>query len=261
MKLSLQLFTLALAPSLALAGIFPPNTNVKMLDPKSFKKALKANQTSLVAFVAPWCGHCQRMAPEYVKAADKLHPLVPTYAVDCDDEKNKPLCAEQRVQGFPTVKLFPRGNKVAPMTYDSGERTATAIFNWASRRVPSHVTKLSKVDDIQTWSKKTQDKNTLLLLTKDKKIPLLWKVLANKYLGKLELAVHRDEDGKTIKALGFDEKTKVLVYPEGSSKPVKYEGATKLEPLTKFFNSIIDGTADLKVSDEDQKSERPEDEL
>lgn len=45
------------------------------------------------------------MAPEYAKAADKLHPLVPTYAIDCDDEKNKPLCAEQRVQGFPTVKV------------------------------------------------------------------------------------------------------------------------------------------------------------
>lgn len=45
------------------------------------------------------------MAPEYVKAANKLHPLVPTYAVDCDDEKNKPLCAQQQVQGFPTVKV------------------------------------------------------------------------------------------------------------------------------------------------------------
>jgi protein disulfide-isomerase A6 len=45
------------------------------------------------------------MAPEYAKTANKLHPLIPTYAVDCDDEKNKPLCAEQQVQGFPTVKV------------------------------------------------------------------------------------------------------------------------------------------------------------
>lgn len=43
MKLSLPLFTLALVPSLALGAIFPPNSHVKMLDPQSFKKALKAN--------------------------------------------------------------------------------------------------------------------------------------------------------------------------------------------------------------------------
>lgn len=46
------------------------------------------------------------MAPEYAKVSDKLYPLIPTYAVDCDEEKNKPLCAEQRVQGFPTVKVW-----------------------------------------------------------------------------------------------------------------------------------------------------------
>ncbi|KAJ3576552.1 hypothetical protein NP233_g365 [Leucocoprinus birnbaumii] len=257
MKLSLSLLALALVPSLAFGAIFPSNSHVKMLDPKSFKKAMKLNQTSIVAFVAPWCGHCQRLAPEYAKAADKLHPLIPTYAVDCDKEENKPLCADQRVQGFPTIKLFPRGNKVASMTYDSGERTSGAIFNWASRRVPNHVTKLSTLDEIQSWGEKTQDKTTLLLLTKDKKVPLLWKVLANKYSGKLELAAHRDEDGKAIETLGFDEKTKVLVFPAGSSKPIRYDGLTKYEPLSKFFKSILDGTADFKV----ESSGRAEDEL
>lgn len=45
------------------------------------------------------------MAPELSKAALGLHPLIPTYAVDCDAQKNKALCAEQGVQGFPTVKV------------------------------------------------------------------------------------------------------------------------------------------------------------
>jgi hypothetical protein len=33
------------------------------------------------------------MVPEYSKAALGLHPLVPLYAVDCDE--NRSLCAEQ----------------------------------------------------------------------------------------------------------------------------------------------------------------------
>jgi protein disulfide-isomerase A6 len=75
--LQLLALTLALAPSLASAAIFPSNTHVKMLDMKGFKKAMKTNvgffffelvtilaglfmtlpqATSVVAFVAPWCG-------------------------------------------------------------------------------------------------------------------------------------------------------------------------------------------------------------
>ena len=45
------------------------------------------------------------MVPEYSKAADSLGKLIPAYAVDCDDEANKRLCAEQGVKGFPTVKV------------------------------------------------------------------------------------------------------------------------------------------------------------
>ncbi len=45
------------------------------------------------------------MVPEFSKAALGLYPIVPLYAVDCDNQKNKQLCAEQGVQGFPTVKV------------------------------------------------------------------------------------------------------------------------------------------------------------
>ena len=48
------------------------------------------------------------MVPEYSKAALGLYPLIPAYAVDCDAQKNKQLCAEQGVKGFPTVKVRSR---------------------------------------------------------------------------------------------------------------------------------------------------------
>jgi hypothetical protein len=45
------------------------------------------------------------MASDYEKAALGLYPSVPTYAVDCDDDGNKNLCQEQKVETFPTVKV------------------------------------------------------------------------------------------------------------------------------------------------------------
>ncbi|KAG6855649.1 hypothetical protein H0H87_012667 [Tephrocybe sp. NHM501043] len=253
-KAQLATIALVLAPSLASAAIFPNDTLVKMLDPKGFRKAMKENETSMVAFVAPWCGHCQRMAPEYSKAAKGLHPLLPVYAVDCDAAENKRLCADEGVKGFPTVKLYPRGNKLGSMTYESGERTANALFNWASRRVPNTVAKFSKLEEIAPWVEKTSIKNRALLLTKDKKIPLLWKVLGNKYKDQLELSIHRDQKGKTSEALGLEaggeKEAKVLLYPAGSTKFVRYDGRNKLETLSKFFDSVLDGTADLSAINE-----------
>ncbi|KAJ4489102.1 hypothetical protein C8R41DRAFT_398902 [Lentinula lateritia] len=256
--------TLVVALSLALsasAAIFPKDTVVKMLDPKGFRKAMKANETSMVAFVAPWCGHCQRMAPEYSKAALGLYPLIPTYAVDCDAEANKRLCSEQGVQGFPTIKLYPRGKQLNPLTYDSGDRTASSFFYWASRRVPNHVKKIGQLNDIQQWAEESAERGLprALLLTKEKIIPLLWTVLGNKFAGKIELASHRDRKGKSSVALGYEageqKSSKVLIYPPGSTTPVRYEGINKLDSLSKFFESVIDGTADLKIVNEEAASE------
>ncbi|KAG6885754.1 hypothetical protein C0993_010266 [Termitomyces sp. T159_Od127] len=201
------------------------------------------------------------MVPEYSKAALGLHPLIPVYAVDCDADANKRLCAEQGVKGFPTVKLFPRGNQLGSMTYESGERTASALFYWASRRVPNPPSKLSEIKDIAPWVEKTLNKHRALLLTKDTKVPLLWKVLSNKYKDQLELGTHRDREGKSSEALGLEaggkKGSKVLIYPAGSTKFVMYEeGLTKFDSLSKFFDSVLDGTADLSALNEPVTAEK-----
>jgi protein disulfide-isomerase A6 len=252
--------TLSLAPSLVSAGMFPADSLVKMLDAKTFKGALKANQTSLVAFVAPWCGHCQKMVPEYSKAALGLYPLVPVYAVNCHAEKNKRLCAEQGVQGFPTVKMFPRGSSEPPVLYEPAERTASNFFYFVTRGIPKAYTKLYQVDDIPGWIRDNTQKHRALLLSKDKKVPLLWQVLANKYSGTdLAFASHRDRKGKSSVEMGFEmggpKEPKVLLYPIGSDTPTHYQGIHKLDSLSKFFDSVLEGTANLTQIIEEAKAE------
>lgn len=54
--------------------------NVYVLDDTNYDSFVKQHSVSLVEFYAPWCGHCQSLAPEYSKAAkmlqDDVHPVV-----------------------------------------------------------------------------------------------------------------------------------------------------------------------------------------
>lgn len=99
----------------------------------------------MVAFVAPWCGHCKNLGPEYTAAAQSLSPLIPFYAIDCDASVNKPLCAEHQIKGFPTIKAFPRAGKGAARDYN-GERKKGALVEYAKGLVPDRVKKL-RADD------------------------------------------------------------------------------------------------------------------
>lgn len=242
-----------LAPSLVSAdALFAEDSLVKMLGPDSFRSALEPNQTSMIAFLSPANVNNEQLASDYAKAALGLHPFVPVYAVDCGQQSNHELCEEKSIEKFPTIKLYPRGNTVPSLTYEDSNESASAFYYWASRRIPNYVTKHYQVEKIESWINENKDKHRVLLLSKDKKVPLLWTVLANKYVGQLDMAYHRDRKGKSSVKLGMEaggkKEAKILVYPAGSTTALRYEGIQKMDSLSRFFDSMIDGGVDLKVA-------------
>lgn len=93
---------------------------VVALTDASFNDFLTKNEVSLVEFFAPCkphaschvvlthslgCGHCQRLEPEYKKAALDLQQYNVTLAhVDCTQQKE--ICEKQEIRGYPTLKIF-----------------------------------------------------------------------------------------------------------------------------------------------------------
>ena len=92
-------------------------SNVVHLTDDTFDEFLAQEESVLVMFYAPWCGHCKKMKPEFVKAAEKLVAMnVKGKLVGVDATKESKLGKRFDVKGYPTVKYFKHGE----FAFDAG---------------------------------------------------------------------------------------------------------------------------------------------
>uniref|UniRef100_A0A8C9TJ25 Protein disulfide-isomerase A6 n=1 Tax=Scleropages formosus TaxID=113540 RepID=A0A8C9TJ25_SCLFO len=121
---------------LSVQGLYSPSDDVVDLSPSNFdREVMQSDSLWLVEFYAPWCGHCQRLVPDWKKAATALKGIVKVGAVDADQHKS--LGGQYGVRGFPTIKIF-GSNKNKPEDYQGG-RSSQAIVDAAINALRSLV--------------------------------------------------------------------------------------------------------------------------
>uniref|UniRef100_A0A7S1ZV28 protein disulfide-isomerase n=1 Tax=Ditylum brightwellii TaxID=49249 RepID=A0A7S1ZV28_9STRA len=72
------------------------------------EKVLNNPEVSMVAFIAPWCGHCKALLPEWETASTRLEGKG-AFLGTVDATTEQSLAQEYGVEGFPTIKIFPGG--------------------------------------------------------------------------------------------------------------------------------------------------------
>uniref|UniRef100_A0A674I6I3 protein disulfide-isomerase n=1 Tax=Terrapene triunguis TaxID=2587831 RepID=A0A674I6I3_9SAUR len=83
---------------------------------------------------APWCGHCQALAPEFTRAAGILkNDSAGLRLAKVDAMEETDLSAEFGVTGYPVLKLFRDGNRTHPIDF-TGTRDAEGIVRWMRRK-------------------------------------------------------------------------------------------------------------------------------
>lgn len=103
---------------------------VELTDANFEKEVFGSKDPVLVEFFAPWCGHCQRLTPEWKKAASELKGKVKLGALDAT--VHTVMAGRFQVQGYPTIKVFRAGVKDFNSAEDyQGGRTASDIVAYA----------------------------------------------------------------------------------------------------------------------------------
>ncbi|KAI6829440.1 Protein disulfide-isomerase [Hortaea werneckii] len=113
---------------------------VEMLNDKSFKEQIGGEKDALVAFTAPWCGHCKSLAPTWEKlAADfAAETGVLIAKVDCEAENAKAVAKAAGIKSYPTINYYPAGS-VDAVPYTGG-RTEDALVQFVNSKAGTHRT-------------------------------------------------------------------------------------------------------------------------
>nr|CAD1826204.1 unnamed protein product [Ananas comosus var. bracteatus] len=234
------LLLLILSYASSAASLYSPSSPVLQLTPSNFKsKVLGSNGIVLVEFFAPWCGHCQALAPAWERAATVLKGVATVAAVDADAHQS--LAQEYGIQGFPTIKVFSPGKP--PVDYQ-GAREVKPIAEFALKQVKALLKERlegktsggsnEKSDTSASIELTSRNFDELVLKSKDlwiveffapwcghcKKLAPEWKKAANNLKGKVKLGhVDCDAEKSLMSRFNVQGFPTILVFGADKSSP------------------------------------------
>ncbi|KAJ8441218.1 hypothetical protein Cgig2_024947 [Carnegiea gigantea] len=122
---------------------------VLTLDNSNFTDTVSKHDFILAEFYAPWCKFCQKLAPEYEKAASILFnhdPPITLAKTDITVEDNRDLALKFNVQGIPALKILRNGGEIV-QNY-KGPRDADGIVQYIKKQLGPSSVEIKSKDDV-----------------------------------------------------------------------------------------------------------------
>ncbi len=224
---------------------------VLQLTPDNFEQEVGKDVPALVAFTAPWCGHCKTLAGDYSTVAG-VYKGQKVKIAQVNADAHRDLAKKFEVRGFPTIKWFPAGS-LTPEAYTGGRSdkdfvdfiNKNAGLKGFIRTAPTAVVTLTPENfDSVVFNAKA---NVLVEFFAPwcghcKRLAPEYEKVAQSFTGNEDTVVVASVDADAYPALGS--RFEVSGYPTikffraGSSdkKPEEYSGGRQASDFVKFLN-------------------------
>ncbi|KAG4301763.1 hypothetical protein PCANB_001994 [Pneumocystis canis] len=105
------------------------------LTPDNFYKiVMDPEKDVLVKFYAPWCRHCKALEPIYTNVYTCFLPEKHVVIAKMNADEHQSFALEYDIQGYPTIKFFPKGSlEKIPVDYN-GKNTEEDIISFINTR-------------------------------------------------------------------------------------------------------------------------------
>lgn len=129
--------------------MFGEEDGVLVLNENNFQLALQTYPLLMVEFYAPWCKHCQKLAPDYAVAAQALKEKgIPARLAKVDSIKNKDLARREGVKGYPLIKWYRGG--IDTDFYKHGREKETLV-EWVERKSKPSTLDIDNIQEAKTF--------------------------------------------------------------------------------------------------------------
>ncbi|CAM6086549.1 unnamed protein product [Calypogeia fissa] len=197
-----------------------PRSFVLELTQDTLPQAIEKYDVIMVEFFAPWCSHCQRLAPEYERAAQILYKDAPNVKLaKIDADKYNSIAKQYDIDGFPTLRLYTNG--IPTEASYEGSRSAETIVAYVKRSIVPPVTNLSTESDLTDFVKSVNDDSPIFVGFGLE--PSKLEDLARKHKRKAWFAVIQDVSEKMMQDYDFDKRPAVVgMHPNVGEQIVFY---------------------------------------
>jgi protein disulfide-isomerase A6 len=217
----------------------------------NFDQVVDGSTNVLVEFYAPWCGHCKNLAPEWKIAGETFQEGDDVKIADVDATVAQSLATKFGIQGYPTIKFFPKGS-TSPEDYQGG-RTADTIVKWVNEKVgtsrkvkmpPSFVSTLTtdNFDDFVGGDKAALVEFYAPWCGHCKSLAPKYEKLGQIFAGESEVVIAKvdaTEDGELAEKFGVQGYPTLKFFPAHSNEPEDYSEAREVDALVNFINTKV----------------------
>ena len=135
--------------------------NIKKIN----KKMKDDNVITILAIVAPWCGHCQSLKPEWKNMLGNVNNYDNLMLGQIEEDYLNDLDCDTNIMGYPTIRAFKGGRKIKDF---NGKRDSFSITKFIKNKINKYKIK-NKYSRIKKTKKRKSKKRNKSRKRKTKK--------------------------------------------------------------------------------------------